>query len=597
MICTSCQKIEEQDGKCTLCGRSNRLISEKHYRFPYLIKYYGQGYAFYEHHRLLKPGDDLYEELTNFQPRELDLAPLQIGRLEAQDLRTSTQQAALTPDTYPSRLYYSGQSSVTDASASKPYTTISYTWGRWKDADTSNASDLFGAHWKVPANHLFTRADLDTVVEKIGNGGHVWLDVFCIPQIDDDPEMAREIGKQGEIFKNAATSAVWLNSGGANVILDITSWTSNAWTNREGSGNDMKAFHLFGSSAVEKAEQLRQLHVLISLPEKVPWTTSLWTLQEAALRQDALFYDSNGDALIRPRSNEPLKVSDLVYGMSHIRDELKSWIQSHTIDDPEKFGLVLEAWEAVEITMFGRVDGANALQLLQASHRRFCSRAHDRTYGIMNALGVSVRVDYSLPAQTVANEMTLALWNRCPAEMQSFWQAVPSAGKRSWILGDEAIGMSQMRQDHSSTAPRAHFHNVESDGSLAGSLYFPLKGDGADWLCQQLESGHGSFCYDGHEQENVYAPELPLLEERIVNSRNMRSLVDSESVVLLPLGKALPTTHLGPAFVYLLTAVHAPGNSSHQSTPLHLHRIGLLILTSQVTDCVNEASDTAFILS
>ncbi|KAI1746667.1 hypothetical protein F4782DRAFT_523713 [Xylaria castorea] len=79
--------------------------------------------------------------------------------------------------------------SSTDLS-SLQYTVISYTWGRWMRETREADTPVVGGHWKVPANELFSRAELNTAVRNIGGHGNTWMDVLCIPQADDDPEKA-----------------------------------------------------------------------------------------------------------------------------------------------------------------------------------------------------------------------------------------------------------------------------------------------------------------------------------------------------------------------------------------------------------------------
>ncbi|KAI9685655.1 MAG: hypothetical protein M1822_004215 [Bathelium mastoideum] len=414
--------------------------------------------------------------------------------------------------------------------------------------------------------------------------------------------MAQEIGKQGDIFKNAAESAVWLNSGGEDVICDICSWISTLWQGKEHSSTDQKQSRDFSVrpwTAVEKIELRRQLSVLISLPKKVPWTTSLWTLQESALRQDAIFHSSAGDILLHPESKKPLRITDLVYALSSIRTSLKGWLQDDppANPDPERLELAIAAWDAVETTTFGRVEGANALQLLSASERRTCTRAHDRIYDIMNALGVSVPVDYTLQAEQVKEAMMLALFNTRPIEMQSFWQIVLPRRHGSWTPGEQIMSLPQLRQDLSSTAPKAQFSKSSSADQLTVSLCHRLTATSVDWLCRQIETGNGAWFQDGDLISNTgQLPNLSLREDELVNSRNFRAFTAAEYIAVVPLGQALPTVHLGPTFVYLLAVYQPSGNGIRNTPETSIRRVGLLFSKNQLLDQVDAAQGTSVTL-
>lgn len=520
------------------------------YQLPYLMRLYRQGNDFQD--EFTSDDDDEQSDGYRLMPlvarraRGDDVSGRVIDRL-LQIERISANSLAR----FPSRLFHQGISHETRyLQDCPPYIVVSYTWGRWKLNGTPGTS-LPGIHWSVPATGLFTRAELDFAVSKIGRDTHVWLDVFCIPQDDKDPEMAEEIQKQGEIFANAAEAAVWLCSGGDDVLIEVCSWADHIQDSISVRVDPTRLFNPVTSSFPD--ETLDLFRTLAGFTDKVPWASSLWTLQEAALRRDAIFYNKAGDRIHSRATGKPLRILDLIRSLTLLEGELSAALEHINRMKPGDMGLLLAAWDGARTVALGRLETMNSLELLHASHQRTSSRPHDRFYGIMNALGIEMPVDYGMPEELVRKQFTLAALNKHPAEMQAFVQVygAPKLG-RSWQPQDQYYSLSALRQDLESPGPQSDFFDLSPAGCLSARGGMPVDGDRLEWVCRELIGGTAAICYDIlHErtQRQLETPE----KEQSATADNIRHFAAASGVVIIPLGRSLPTTRLGDTFVYLVT--------------------------------------------
>src|SRR5450432_2251321 len=177
---------------------------------------------------------------------------------------------------------------------SPAYTALSYTWGRWKLSDgvqpDVRAIPVKGVAWDIPridpihfTAEQFHDAIRDTAIphpsESVRDDvDFLWLDVACIDQRDDSPEMAREIGRQAKIFRGASRVYIWLTTYKYDFV--------HAWA------LDMdKNFQMMVSAGFEKRTDLGEwIANMCRLVQEIitdPWFTSLWTLQESFLSPNA----------------------------------------------------------------------------------------------------------------------------------------------------------------------------------------------------------------------------------------------------------------------------------------------------------------------
>lgn len=370
----------------------------------------------------------------------------------------------------PSRLYDPNQQAsfqLRNCSPSIPeYVVISYTWGRWRRKTRDQDTTLEGGHWRVPANERFSRDHLDTAVARIASGRCAWLDVFCIPQDDNDPEKAVEIAKQSAIFRSAARAAVWLGTGGEEALVEICSWVPEVVYMVPTPVFDLPNRWIDPTSRDQGAwrdpETWRRMKVLAEFTKSLVWASSLWTLQEAALRPDAAFYDRQGSPLLHPSSGNHLTIKHLRNAMRTILDEITDameWDNGTNFQDrpelwsdwglcEEDVALLKQALKTIKNVSLHKLGTMNASELLLASRHRTASREHDRVYGIMGAIGVAMPTDYKTDAKEVINRFWLKLHQVMPVEVQAFYRDAeePRSSGPQWLLDEDASLLTVLRQ-------------------------------------------------------------------------------------------------------------------------------------------------------
>ncbi|KUI55249.1 hypothetical protein VP1G_02647 [Cytospora mali] len=169
------------------------------------------------------------------------------------------------------------------------YNILSYTWGRWeiRDHEPERRLGISGVSWTIPAVACFTAEEFRQVIFKMGETApFAWVDIACIDQ-ENYPVKMDEVGRQAGIFANAHRVYVWLWS------LDMSSMESSVLTIIKDS-----------TVAADRSPGGRNLPaVLKDVTDSVErifgdwWFSSLWTLQEGVLRQDALFLSRDGQLL------------------------------------------------------------------------------------------------------------------------------------------------------------------------------------------------------------------------------------------------------------------------------------------------------------
>ncbi|CAD0113976.1 unnamed protein product [Aureobasidium uvarum] len=154
------------------------------------------------------------------------------------------------------------------------------------------ALQVKGLGWKVPPieEKHFTVNAFHRVISHMGQSvDFAWIDVCCIDQEDSATKMY-EIGRQAGIFKQATHAYGWLNfhthrnlQGLFDIIFDLD--------------NIMSGWELWKPSNTRDQSCVPKLRHILSTLESLmedPWFTSLWTLQEAVLRRDAMILSTDG---------------------------------------------------------------------------------------------------------------------------------------------------------------------------------------------------------------------------------------------------------------------------------------------------------------
>ncbi|KAI0546642.1 hypothetical protein F4679DRAFT_406348 [Xylaria curta] len=267
------------------------------------------------------------------------------------------------------------------------YTVISHTWGRWvKDQPVKVA----GIPWKVPQNDRFDVEYLPCQLARIPtNTRYVWFDLFCIPQ-DGSIRGAREIARQAAIFKNAKNAVAWFNDVKSfDGLQQLVKWQllhlllhsidePIACQNMIG--------EIWESLAWKQTGLLEPRHGKLSSKNSEPnaWFTSLWTLQEVAMRPDVWLCASDW-SYVTCDGVIPLPLIGLITIYKTFRDTTK--ISSYTVFYSKSHESLLELDTWRYRSGLEKLLDLDPISLIALGDRRECKER--RAEAIMSALGVT----------------------------------------------------------------------------------------------------------------------------------------------------------------------------------------------------------------
>ncbi|KAF2122732.1 hypothetical protein BDV96DRAFT_561285 [Lophiotrema nucula] len=270
------------------------------------------------------------------------------------------------------------------------YNAISYTWGRYRlkegIAPDVESLPLIGTDWldqlpRIDPEH-FTSAQLRDVIKvastlsmRADSFGSlvthqvefIWLDIACIDQREGEPRSFAEIGRQALIFRGANTTLVWLNKTINSKVEHI--WRSRDWWFQEPSE------HTDETSQDAVASMNNFVSIL-----KDPWFSSLWTLQEAYLRPDAIILSRTGKAIM---SGAMVLTLAEILEWGRISDNFCTRRVHGTAEDPR----LQEIRNIIQSKGLVALRARNKMALLNASMHRTASIPSDRVYGIQQVFG------------------------------------------------------------------------------------------------------------------------------------------------------------------------------------------------------------------
>lgn len=300
------------------------------------------------------------------------------------------------------------------------YTVISHTWGRW--AKDEAPAEMDGVPWKVPQNWRFEILELPKLLKLLpSKTRYVWFDLLCIPQ-DRSALGAKEISRQAQIFQGARYAIAWLNDveslQGLGYVMGwqalnlfqppnedseprLESVLERMWEliSDKPSGL-LGGYNRNGLPATTKSGAIRPL-LRGSLN---PWFTSLWTLQEVALRPDMWlcakdFSFATSDGVTPLPLSGVVTISRLFQDHKVLREGLSEYInsrgagRSHAAFD-EVIGWVFQ-------TGLDGLLNLDRVTILNLGDRRQCSGR--RAEAIMSAMGVTrwyeKALNETMPAQ------------------------------------------------------------------------------------------------------------------------------------------------------------------------------------------------------
>jgi hypothetical protein len=269
---------------------------------------------------------------------------------------------------------------------------MTYTWGRWQVDPNSNPSaaalDVRGVPWLIPAVHPrhFTVPAFQSVVRACTDVGpympgwharahpveFLWLDVACIDQRPGgNLDTLSEIGRQAQIFDQAHCTFVWLTTVPYRELRNATDQLEEHIT---------ASRHVRHDTAIV-TQTLRGIEKCLRTIFEDPWFSSLWTLQEAFLRPDAVLLSKEGIAI--PHNAERYRTlgrlverTATAYDFCH---QTRHWEGEQW---EEVRGICKTIMKKIDKVGLASLHTKNPLAAYVASRFRATSNESDRVYGI-----------------------------------------------------------------------------------------------------------------------------------------------------------------------------------------------------------------------
>lgn len=321
------------------------------------------------------------------------------------------------------------------------YVALSYTWGRYMLSDDElphvKPLSIRGVDWSIPRvnpvtyfsvlefqgiinevmrppdrffhftdyrwrQRTWNRRLMNTLYRFLDNHRwayrFLWLDIACIDQRWTRTTML-EIGQQARIFRYADQSYAWLSRTSTatlrpalyNLRAAVYGLQNEPWT-KEGS----RGFH--------SRPWLRMAIDSLTGLMNDPWFSSLWTLQEAFLCNQAIILSREGQAALElsTLNLRPWSLQQLV----SFANDLILW--SERSRAPKAEPEFSELMELAHASGLAALHLNNPMALLGVSYNRKTTRDLDRIYGIMQVFGSDFKVGLSREDANPRREYTLA---------------------------------------------------------------------------------------------------------------------------------------------------------------------------------------------
>ena len=377
------------------------------------------------------------------------------------------------------------------------YNALSYTWGRFATKHGS-ALKVNGITWHVPCikpDHFTVESFHRTLERAAGTNGLVWVDIACIDQENIDVKMD-EIGKQADIFSQASQVYIWLSSQEAaeasaslQAIQDLSMKVEQIEIGRFSfEFNDVNFLQWVTPACSNLITHLLSLF-------RDPWFSSLWTLQEACLCDEAHFLSKDAQVLmIERRDDRKEKVAaltDPTTDCQQIKMALFAYAEiNQTIQD------LISLVDRSGLSFFhqGFNSDRSSMLLYSAAHHRTCSEPLDRIYGIMQVygfkLGASSKPGGRFTLAELEDQFGEALNSIAPMTAQTHVHTVPPPLGSAW------------RPSSSSRMPEIYYMSRRYDtmcsiACIKGNPFFKGKS------CS-LETLHDFWVQGNALQESLY---------------------------------------------------------------------------------------------
>jgi hypothetical protein len=298
----------------------------------------------------------------------------------------------------PDMISYAWQPGNTYNGIKEPeYNALTYTWGRWRLKEQERldveALDMTidGDSWPIPRvdPEHFTAENFELAINyatfkplEEGDGvDFIWLDIACIAQ-REDPRADAEIGRQALIFRGARYVYMWLTTVSASELKKIL--------------DDM--WWIEGEQPAEYTVRHSRANRGIVRLLGDPWFSSLWTLQEAFLRQDAYLLSSDPTLIERSHVDQLCGLSDILVPCSSWRWFYNRIMAGLTDQGEAEFD---EADRAIRERGLNALSSQHEISTYIAAQRRTASREDDRIYGLQQVFRLRL-------GKTALNRTTVA---------------------------------------------------------------------------------------------------------------------------------------------------------------------------------------------
>jgi len=325
------------------------------------------------------------------------------------------------------------------------YSILTYTWGRWKirDAKGGPALPVLGTSWKIPAvrEEHFTVKAFQSVVQRMSSDSieWAWIDIACIDQ-ENAAAQAEEVGRQASIFKNARRAFVWLSHLQTEAL-------SSAVQSIQEHGLQLRDYIDRLGPYLSPHDLLHSLHKELNVLFDDPWFSSLWTLQEVVLRNDALVLSAQAEP-IWWESNQYMYLTmfinhcqNMFKDFAELEKELNRPENTRRSQEPrgqEMKDLISEVKKRILQAGFYYLFTDNPNVQYGTARYRTTSRDVDRIYAIMQIynlrVGKSIRPHENPSLDELVDEFALAINQTCLIMGQLFVHTEPPPPGKSWRI-------------------------------------------------------------------------------------------------------------------------------------------------------------------
>lgn len=354
------------------------------------------------------------------------------------------------------------------------YNALTYTWGRFRENDPVVAAaigslpiDRASIDWDIPVirKHHFQVHQFKQVLQLIAarvptsynaeTGGlvaelekydpveFVWLDVACIDQNWNSPRGDAEIGRQAVIFEGAQAVYAWFWTLDEPTLAKKLKIASDFTTVFNEVGSSPRATNKLIQAAMQASAAMATI-------TKDHWFSSLWTLQEAFLRQDAFILARDG-SMFRQQARElhlQTRLQYLFEDMNILVDYCQSQLKATTTPahDASTIATLSAISDAIHKLGVQPIVTQNALSTFCCASERQTTHAEDRIYAIQQvfrfrlgktSLDPTMRIRTS--PQELEEQFSAQLLKTYPLRCHLFVNTLDPLPGKGWMIDRSAV--------------------------------------------------------------------------------------------------------------------------------------------------------------